>query len=161
MTEKEAIEILADFDLQVAAKADGAYQSTIGKMACDIAIQALEEIQQYREIGTVEELKKVDAVIIKRNKTISRMIDECMEYERIGTVEECRTAVEKQKAKKPDYEGDGYGNNGVLIYDTWICPCCGENYELDYDDYEHCPKCGQEIDWSEEDEIKSQESRGL
>ena len=30
MTEKEAIKILADFDLQVAAKADGAYQSTIG-----------------------------------------------------------------------------------------------------------------------------------
>lgn len=45
MTEKETIEILADFDLQVAAKADGAYQSTIGKMACDIAISALEEME--------------------------------------------------------------------------------------------------------------------
>ena len=58
MRENEVIKILADFDLQVAAKADGAYQSTIGKMACDIAISALREIQQYREIGTVEECRK-------------------------------------------------------------------------------------------------------
>ena len=33
MDYKEAIEILKDFDRQVRAKADGAYQSTIGKMA--------------------------------------------------------------------------------------------------------------------------------
>lgn len=58
MTEKEAIEVLKDFDSQVSAKADGAYQSTIGKMACDTAINALEEIQQYRAIGTVEELRE-------------------------------------------------------------------------------------------------------
>ena len=42
------IEVLKDFDKQVTAKADGAYQSTIGKMACDTAIKALEEVQQYR-----------------------------------------------------------------------------------------------------------------
>lgn len=81
--------------------------------ALEIAKQALEEVQQYREIGTVEE---------------------------------CREAVEKQTPKAPDYEGDGYDNKGELIYDTWICPNCGEKYEVDYDDYEHCPKCGQAID---------------
>lgn len=64
---------------------------------CDMAISALKEIQQYREIGTVEELKNVGIVLIKRNKTLERMIDECMEYEKIGTVEECREAVEKLK----------------------------------------------------------------
>lgn len=57
MNENEAIEVLKDFDKQVTAKADGAYQSTVGKMACDTAIKALEEVQQYRAIGTVEECR--------------------------------------------------------------------------------------------------------
>ena len=81
--------------------------------ALDMAISALKEIQQYREIGTVEE---------------------------------CREAKEKQIPKVPDYEGDGYDNKGELIYDTWICPNCGKNYEVDYDDYKHCPECGQRLD---------------
>lgn len=58
MTEQEAMWVLKDFEKQVTAKADGAYQSTIGKMACDMAISALEEIQQYRAFGTVEELRE-------------------------------------------------------------------------------------------------------
>lgn len=76
--------------------------------------------------------------------------DKLAEYESIGTPEECRAAVEKQTAKKPDYEGDGY-SDGHLVYDTWICPCCGKHYEVDYDDYDFCPECGQCIDWSEEE----------
>ena len=80
--------------------------------AIEEAISALKEIQQYREIGTVEE---------------------------------CREAVEKQKPKVPDYEGDGYAD-GYMVYDTWICPNCGKKYEVDYDDYKHCPECGQAID---------------
>lgn len=116
MTEQEATEVLSDFNKQVSAKADGAYQSTIGEMACKVAIKALQEIQKYQAIGTVEE---------------------------------CQEAREKQKAKKPDYEGDGYAD-GHLVYDTWICPCCEKRYEVDYDDYKHCPNCGQAIDWSEE-----------
>ena len=58
-------------------------------------------------------------------------------------------ALEKQIPKKPDLEGDGYDDNGELIYDTWICPCCEEHYEVDYEEYEFCPKCGQAIDWRE------------
>lgn len=77
------------------------------------AIQALEEVQQYRQIGTVEE---------------------------------CRAAMEKQTAKKPDYEGDGY-SDGQLVYDTWICPRCGKHYEVDCDSYDYCPNCGQMLDW--------------
>ena len=57
-------------------------------------------------------------------------------------------ALEKQIPQTPNYEGDGY-INGELIYDTWICPCCGRYYELDCnDDYVYCPHCGQRIDWS-------------
>lgn len=44
-------------------------------------------------------------------------------------------ALEKQIAKRPYYEGDGYDPEGELIYDTW-----------------RCPNCGQRIDWSEEDD---------
>ena len=67
--------------------------------------------------------------------------------------------MEKQIPKKPDIEGDGYAD-GQLVYDTWICPNCEEHYEIDYDYYDYCPKCGQaidnsfrdcEVDWSEEE----------
>lgn len=112
-----------------------------------VAISALKEIQQYREIGTLEELKNVDIVLIKRNKTLERMIDECMEYERIGTLEECREAVEKQKPKK------------IIIRD-WNptkCPTCGHELSTSLGDgyYKHptflkrCPECGQAIQWDE------------
>lgn len=78
-----------------------------------------------------------------------KAIKEIQKYREIGTVEEFREAKGKQEAKKPDYEGDGYAD-GNMVYDTWICPCCGERYEIDYEEYEHCPKCGQSIEWSEE-----------
>lgn len=60
-------------------------------------------------------------------------------------------ALEKQIPKKPDLEGDGYWD-GQIVYDTWICPCCGKHYEVDYEEYDCCPNCGQRIDWSEQDE---------
>ena len=60
-------------------------------------------------------------------------------------------ALAKQIPKKPDYEGDGYDENGNLIYDTWICPNCGKHYEVDYDDYNFCPECGQALDWSDDE----------
>ena len=56
-------------------------------------------------------------------------------------------AMEKQIPKKPDLEGDGYAD-GHLVYDTWICPRCGVKYEVDYEEYDWCPDCGQRIDWS-------------
>ena len=53
-----------------------------------------------------------------------------------------KTALEKQIAKKPALERN-------IIYDTWICPCCNKRYEVDYDNYEHCPNYGQKLDWLE------------
>ena len=78
-------------------------------------------------------------------KIAVKSIKEIEEYRKIGTIEECREAVEKQKPKKPDYEGDGYDDKGELVYDTWICPNCDKKYEVDYEDYKHCPNCGQAI----------------
>ena len=112
MTEQEAIkEIKGWSEILMSA---GKKCTTLTAVAQDMAIQALEEIQKYRTIGTVEE---------------------------------CRTAMERQIPKKPMYEGDGYDDSGSLIYDTWICPNCGERYEVDYDDYDFCANCGQAIDW--------------
>ena len=58
-------------------------------------------------------------------------------------------ALEKQIPKKPTYEGDGYSPDGKFVLDEWICPCCETRYEVDYDDYDYCPHCGQKIDWSD------------
>ena len=58
-------------------------------------------------------------------------------------------ALEKQTPKRPNLEGDGYDTNGNLVYDTWICPNCEKHYEVDYDNYDYCPNCGQKIDWNE------------
>lgn len=60
-------------------------------------------------------------------------------------------ALEKQISKKPTYEGDGYAD-GHLVYDTWICPRCEKRYEVDYDNYDYCPNCGQKLDWEDDDE---------
>ena len=54
-------------------------------------------------------------------------------------------AIEKQIPLKPQLESDGY-SDGELVYDTWICPKCGEDYEIDFHDYKYCPECGQRID---------------
>lgn len=57
-------------------------------------------------------------------------------------------ALEKQIAKKPICEGDGY-SDGNLVYDEWICPNCNNRYEVDYDNYDYCPNCGQKLDRSD------------
>lgn len=80
-----------------------------------------------------------------RHNGHQRCMDRLAEYEDIGTIEECREAREKQREKMPTYEGDGY-SDGEFVYDTWICPNCGEYYEVDFDDYEYCPNCGQHLD---------------
>ncbi len=177
--------------------------------AFDLAINALEEIQQYRAIGTVKEIqnmkneedilkfyycesedeyyigKRIDTMYYaKYSKTgftwcMSRYLpwgehvvdpntlwkehtypsepkeipffewlQGFIKKECLGTIEECRLATEKQKPKIADIWGDGYDNDGNLVYDTYECPNCGATYELGYQDYKYCPECGQAIDWS-------------
>lgn len=59
------------------------------------------------------------------------------------------SALEKLIPKKPDLEGDGYDENGELIYDTGYCPNCRHIFEVDYDATRCCPVCGQALDWSD------------
>lgn len=89
------------------------------------------------------------------NENLQAAIHDCdglnpeYEQEQVKALQIAVNAVEKQIPKKPDFEGDGYDDNGNIIYDTWICPCCEEHYEVDYDNYKYCPNCGQALDWSD------------
>ena len=58
-------------------------------------------------------------------------------------------AIEKQIPKKPNIYGDGYDDDDNLIYDMYDCPNCDSSYEIDYETYDYCPKCGQAIDLSD------------
>ena len=144
--------------------------------AVDTAIKALEEVQQYRQIGKISTCKnavEICKAMIERGidpdniadyikfednlmqrgydlKRLLEMMEKYKQYCQIGTVEECRKSVdicksmiernitpenmeeymkfedeciskgftfnsllearEKQTAKKPDYEGDGYSD---------------------------------------------------
>lgn len=93
-------------------------------------------------------------------KNIKDILDECTESEEsvcyvtdvdAPALEMAINALEKQIPKKPTYEGDGYAPDGMFIWGEWICPCCGRRYEVDYDDYDYCPDCGQKLDWSNEE----------
>lgn len=133
MTENEALEYL---------KSSKRKSNMLGILpGSDIGnsiIKALEEIQQYRAIGTVEELQDM------KNNYFEALSD-WRQYRKIGTLEECRAAVEKQTAKKVKSisqvkDGDSYV--GLI----GRCPCCGDILE---EDTVYCD-CGQRLDWSDE-----------
>lgn len=116
------------------------------------AIKALEEIQKYRAIGTVEEVKRMQrySALAKKHSTIGQVIDSCAEYEAIGTVEECREARERQIPKKPNIT-TGQNDTDKLA----CCPTCDSNVDWTYEGFwrkgkqKYCHECGQAIDWSE------------
>ena len=148
MTENEAVYCL---------KADSESHSEVceecdlyGLVGCDhcqndaieFAIKALEEVQQYREIGTPEELMRGKRYmnIAKHHGIIGQVIDECVAYEAIGTPDECRKAVEKQAARKAT-------TNHSWTHYHFFCPVC----KTEVNDMKYCPNCGQKLDWSEEE----------
>ena len=124
MNKNEAIGVLKDFDKQVTAKADGAYQSTIGKMACDTAIKALEDLQQYQQIGTLEDLKAMKehgAFTGVELANIAAMQSMLRDYQQIGTLDECRAAmtVKKEVQEIVDRQLVAGKNNYKETYDCF------------------------------------------
>lgn len=95
----------------------------------------------------VERNEKVDNAILGEIQQIA--LEEGIETKIILNKKAIADALRKQIPQKPNYEGDGYDDNGNLIYDTWICPNCEDRYEVDYEMHQYCPMCGQRIDWSE------------
>lgn len=113
MTENEAIEKIIAYSKCLARQVKGIYedcnnkrcddcdlcymQGTTGEhmKAIDIAIQTLEEVQQYRAIGTPEEC-------------------------RAAMEQKAKKVIEKYKAKAPE-DIEAYGEDAVFGY----CPVCG------------------------------------
>jgi hypothetical protein len=144
MTENEAVDILKNL----------AFLSTNQEhekceKAIDMAIQALEEIQQYRAIGTVEQLQFMKSVCDMSDDMLKSLADSVrarMKYEAIGSVEELQALKEKNVAKKA---------KGIRKHDEAYCPACnevisdGEFWALD-EYVHHCNYCGQAVkgvDW--------------
>lgn len=99
--------------------------------SCEVAIKALEEIQQYRATGTPEELQEM-------KKDFAEALSDWRQYRKIGTLEECRSAMEKQTAKRPRIMGN-----------AMICPSCPRCFKSDNSAY--CPSCGQKLKWEDEE----------
>lgn len=59
---------------------------------------------------------------------------------------------ELNEPMKPTIDYDCYDDGGDLIYGTWHCPECDEEYELVGNKYKYCPNCGQAIDWQDSQE---------
>ena len=145
MTEQEALEILEE----VKELDDTLYAYSDAYMkALEVALSVLREIQNYRKLGTLEELARAKKYIdlAKKHGTIGEMIDECAEYESIGTVEKCREAIEKQRPKKCII--DSCPNHA-----HYKCPSCGQ---IELSIYKHgfprlgritkyCENCGQAL----------------
>ena len=87
----------------------------------EMAIEALKEIQQYREIGTVEQCREA--------------------------VEKQKPKAPKDSIKiKPVIDENGaYVDSDVTVY--LLCPNCGEMVGIDENVDKFCHECGQAIQW--------------
>ena len=112
MTREEAIKMLKQL---VNMLSDDFGDSELCEEALQMAIKALEEVQQYRAIGTPEELKAAMKYVYlaKKHGTVGQVIENCVKYEAIGTPEECKAAVEKQTAISRE-----------IIEGKYFCPKC-------------------------------------
>lgn len=147
MTESEAIKIIKEKACNNRCIPqlcnDGCmYENT--KCAFSMAIKALEEVHQYRAIGTPEECRKsVDICKAMAERRISlqnmedymKFEDECVK--RGFTFNSLLEAREKQEPKEP---------TDRCMYKE--CPACGE-VEIEFCKY--CPSCGQKLDWRNEE----------
>lgn len=114
--------------------------------ALNMAIKALEEVQQYRAIGTPEELQDMKSNYFEA-------LSDWRQYRKIGTLEECRAAAVKQTAKKPIFS-----HNLSDTLSVFHCEC-GNTIKVSHDigimnnnnAPNYCSNCGCRFDWSDEE----------
>ena len=136
MTEMEAIkELETSRDLAKMCTKNLERKREIG--AYDRAIQALEEIQQYREIGTVEECQQRKDYI----DTINALLKD---YSDIGTIEEFKALKEKSVAKKA-IKINIANTSWCKKQERYECPSCHKY--LNFRELSYCCVCGQKLDW--------------
>ena len=159
MTENEAKEILENDSCYECSFGTSFGASECKNKECEVAkativaIQALEEIQQYRAIGLTPKMVKemVESEKLASHQAIIRGA-KLEQYEAIGTMEELKTLKEKSVAKKPLLRLCGDCQRDCTYCDRYEdrCPTCnGGLYVESGKPHEHCPHCGQAIDQSE------------
>ena len=111
----------------------------------EFAIQALEKVQQFEAIGTIEEFKA-----IKHWK--SDIIESFIKYD-VNSVDELmkrfRELTEKAEQKKPIYSEFDENELGEIIPYKATCPNCGFEFEFGTwnDEENHHCECGQYMNW--------------
>lgn len=154
MTENEAIEELK-YDCNEIGKAipcDTSWGKSF-ENAYAMAINALEEVQQYRTIGTPEECRKsleICKAMVERNITPDDM-ENYMKFEDESikqgfTLDSILKSREKQTAKKIE-----------IFNGQASCPNCKHFFgemnvirSLIAWNMPYCKHCGQKLDWSDE-----------
>ena len=148
MTENESIKEL-ETSIDLAKMCTQNYERKREIQGYEMAINALKEIQKYRKIGTVEEFEQAKKYIklAKIHGTVGQVIDACAEYEEIGTVEECRAAVERQNPIAAIAEKEDTGTT------KYTCQTCGRylGWSTGSLPARYCWKCGQKLDWGDEE----------
>lgn len=104
-----------------------------------------EQIYALRQYGKVYGYADFEYAV----ELMSKAADTIEQYYAIGTPDECRAAVEKQRAKKPEADGNDRYRTEI---DIFVCPKCGASVEeLDPDcqswRMKFCANCGQAISW--------------
>ena len=90
----------------------------------EFAIKALEEVQQYRQIGTVEECR--EAV-------------------------EKQTAKKTEFVDTRFMNNGKHISDGCQLQKCYKCPNCNQHIFHVWDDELYCKHCGQLLDWSDDD----------
>ena len=149
MNENEAIERIK-YRMHTAGQVTG----ESGMEDLEMAIKALEEVQQYRAIGTPEECRKsleICKAMVERNITPDDMEnymkfeDECIKQG--FTLDSILKSREKQTAKKIE-----------IFNGQASCPNCKHFFgemnvirSLIASNMPYCKHCGQKLDWSDEE----------
>ena len=116
MTEKKAEEILQElYDECCSSKCK--FKGKCGKNCCvavNTAITDMREIQQYRALGTVEDIKKkLKTELPYISIAQAKFKAELEAYKAIGSVEELRKVVEKRVLMME--EASEYLQNGLIV----------------------------------------------
>ena len=123
----------------------------------EIAIQALKEIREYRELGTVEGYERAIKSSIENYNLYREYKAKVQEFEAIGTVEEFKALKEKSVERKViDFQinkmqsfcKDDFGRDIPCIVNVFQfkCPNCNKKIASRFKVGE-CPNCGQKLDW--------------
>ena len=97
--------------------------------ACDFTIAALKELQQYRQIGTVDECRSARDELI-----------ELQEYHKLGTVKELW--AERKKQTPMHYHHTRINEELVKTRDT-VCPVCLGVTRTALNEFpNYCSNCG-------------------